>query len=191
MHTPLNITLLAKKGGVGKTTTSILLYEVLRHAGKTVLVNDWDEQGTSSKALEQIEGKDRVLPAQPDIVIWDTPPNLDHVATATAVRSAKIALVVTSPAPVGIWEAEEAVQFVQGRNPNAAVRVVFNKLRKATVLGRLVEHSAQQVSVPVVPVMLNDRQCYQHMVAHGWKALDNAARQEALQFALALLSLTE
>jgi len=39
--------------------------------------------------------------------------------------------------------------------------------------------------------MLSARECYQHAIAQGWKALDPAAREEALQFALALLSLNE
>jgi len=39
-------------------------------------------------------------------------------------------------------------------------------------------------------VTLSARECYQHAIAQGWKALDNVAREEALQFALALLSLT-
>jgi len=190
MTAPLNITLLAKKGGVGKSTTSILLYEVLRQAGKTVVLKDWDAQGTSNKALEFIHGMRPEAVENPDIVIWDTPPSLDHTATATAVRSANLALAITTPNPADIWEAEEAVQFVRGRNPKAIVRVVFNEFKKATLLGRLVEESAKSLSVPYLPVMLNSRECYKHAVVQGWKALDNPAREEALQFALALLSLT-
>jgi chromosome partitioning protein len=190
MHSPLSITLLAKKGGVGKSTTSILLYEVLRQAGKTIVVKDWDAQGTSSKALELIHGGTLNVQANPDIVIYDTPPHLDHTATATAVRSANLALIIATPAPADIWEAEEAVQFVRERNPKAIIRVVFNKVRKTTILGRLLEESAKQVSVPYLPATLSARECYQHAVAQGWKALDNIAREEALQFALALLSLT-
>jgi cellulose biosynthesis protein BcsQ len=190
MPSPLNITMLTKKGGVGKSTTSILLYEVLRQAGKTVALKDWDAQGTSNKALEFIHGQRPETIANPDIVIWDTPPSLDHTATATAVRSADIALAITTPAPADIWEAEEAVRFVRERNGKAIVRVVFNEFKKATVLGRLVDESAKQLSVPFLPVMLNSRECYKHAVVQGWKALDNPAREEALQFALALLSLT-
>ena len=190
MSSPLNITVLAKKGGVGKSSTSILLYEVLRQAGKTVVLKDWDAQGTSNKALGFILGHRPESIANPDIVIWDTPPSLDHTATATAVRSANLALVITTPAPADIWEAEEAVQFVRQRNDKAIVRVVFNDFKKATVLGRLVEESAKPLSVPYLPVMLNSRECYKHMIVQGWRALDNAAREEALQFALALLSLT-
>jgi chromosome partitioning protein len=186
----MNITLLAKKGGVGKSTVSILLYEAFRQAGKTVIVHDWDAQGTSSKALELINGHKPESGRKAEIIIYDTPPNLEHTATATAVRNADIALVVTTPAPADIWEAEDAVRFVKSRNAKASVRVVFNKVRKTTVLGRLVEESAKQMSAPSLPVMLSARECYQHAIAHGWKALDSSAREEVLQFAVALLSLS-
>jgi cellulose biosynthesis protein BcsQ len=186
----MNITLLAKKGGVGKSTLSLLLYEAFRRAGKTVFVQDWDAQGTTTKALELINGhQPQVTRQKADIVIWDTPPSLDHTATATAVRSADIALAVTTPALADIWEADEAARFVQARNAKAAVRLVFNKFQKATLLGRLVEDSAKQVSVPSLPVLLSSRECYKHAVAYGWKALDGAAREEVLQFAVAVLSL--
>ena len=95
----MNITLLAKKGVVGKSTLSILLYEAFRQAGKTVSVHDWDAQGTSSKAMELINGQKPEIDRKADITIYDTPPNLEHTATATAVRSADIALIATSPFP--------------------------------------------------------------------------------------------
>ena len=66
--------------------------------------------------------------------------------------------------------------------------MIFNKVRKGTVLGRLIEESSKQLSVPTLPVSLSARECYQHAVAQGWKALDGAARQEVLQLIVALLS---
>src|SRR5580658_10819453 len=139
----MKIALLAKKGGVGKSTVSILLYEAFRQAGKSVSIHDWDAQGTSSKSLELIHGGNRPGKTEnASIVIYDTPPSLEHTATATAVRSADFVLVVTSPSPADIWEADDAVRFVQAKNPRATVRVIFNKVRKATVLGRLVDESA-------------------------------------------------
>jgi cellulose biosynthesis protein BcsQ len=185
----MNITLLAKKGGVGKSTLSLLLYESFRQTGKSVSMHDWDAQGTSSKALELILGADAAhRDAKAEIAIYDTPPDLKHTATATAVRNADIALIVTSPSPADIWEADEAVQFVQEKNPSAKIRVIFNKVRRTTVLGRLVEESAKQLSVPVLSATLSARECYQHAVAQGWKALDSAARQEVLQLIVAMLS---
>jgi MinD-like ATPase involved in chromosome partitioning or flagellar assembly len=168
----MKITRLAKKGSVGKSTVSILLYEAFRQAGKSVAIHDWDAQGTSSKSLELILGAKQ--PGKTDnasIVIYDTPPSLDHTATATAVRSADIVLVVTSPSPADIWEADDAVRFAKAKNPKAEVRVIFNKVRRSTVLGRLVDDSAKQVSVLALPVTLSARECYQH---------DRGARLEIL-----------
>ena len=183
----MNIALLAKKGGVGKSTLAILLHEAFSHAGKTVVIRDWDAQGTSTKALWQITG---ALPASQngrDILIYDTPPNLEHTATAAAVRGADTVLVVTSPSPADIWEADEAIQFVQNRNAKASVRLVFNKVRKTTILGRLLQESAKGMSVPALPVTISARECYQHALAQGWRALDSAAREEVLQLTVALL----
>jgi chromosome partitioning protein len=185
----MNITVLAKKGGVGKTTVSLLLYEAFRQAGKPAAVHDWDLQGSSSKGLALFDGQAVRPRAKPSIVIWDTPPSLEHTATATAVRNADLVLVVTSPAPVDMWEAEDAVKFARTRNEKASLRVIFNKVRKGTLLGRLVEESAKQVSAPTLPVSLSSRECYQHALAQGWKALDNHAREEVLQLTVALLSL--
>jgi hypothetical protein len=61
-------------------------------------------------------------------------------------------------------------------------------VRRATVLGRLIEESAKQLNAPALAVTLSARECYQHTVAQGWKALDNTARQEVLQLIVALLS---
>ena len=184
---PLNIAVIAKKGGVGKSNLSVLLYEALQQANRSVELKDWDVQGTSAKALAFIYGK-KEPPAKPDIIIWDTPPTVDNPVVATAVRASHTVLVITTPNTADIWEAEEAVKFAQSRNPKAKVRVVFNKVRKSTIFGRLVEQNAETLSAPTL-YSLAYRESYAHAISQGWKALDSAARQEFLQFALAVLSL--
>ncbi len=185
----MDIALLAKKGGVGKSTLALLLHESFRHAGRLVAIRDWDVQGTSNKALDLMGGQKANLDVAYDVLIYDTPPSLDHIATGYAIQHADIALVVTSPSPADIWEADEAAQFAREGNANATVRLVFNKVRKGTVLGRLVQESAKQVSVPALSAMISARECYQHAVGRGWKALDNAAREEVLELTVALLSI--
>jgi len=185
----MQIALFAKKGGVGKSTLSLLLYESFRHAGKSVAIRDWDAQGTSTKALQLLGGHSAEVGEEYDILIYDTPPSLDHTATGYAIQHADIALIVTSPSPADLWEANEAAQFARAKNKKALVRLVFNKVRKGTVLGRLVEDSAKQISVPALTPMLSARECYQHAVGRGWKALDNAARTEVLELTVALLAL--
>jgi chromosome partitioning protein len=184
-RTGKTITLLAKKGGVGKSTLCILLYEAMRQAGHPAMIYDWDAQGTSSKALERF-GDAGLKNAM--VRIYDTPPNLDHTAAAIGVREADIVLVVTSPSPADIWEAKEAVKFAKAKNSKARIRVMFNKVRPYTILGRLVEESAKGLGAPMLPIMLSARECYQHAMADGWKALDSAAREEVLRLTLSLLS---
>ncbi len=185
----MTITVLAKKGGVGKSTVSLLLYEAFMKAGKSVAIQDWDAQGTSNKALAFIDGRRAEPNGIYDVLIFDTPPNLEHPATAAAVRSADLALVVTSPSPADLWEADEAVRYVQAKMPDTPVRVLFNKVRKNTILGKLIEEGAKQITAPVVPVHLTARECYQHAIGQGWAALDAAAREEVLQLAVSLMSL--
>lgn len=185
----MHIALLAKKGGVGKSTLSLLLYEAFRQAGKTVSIHDWDTQGTSTKAVELIDGHRDNLNRKAEIVLFDTPPSLTHTATAAAIRSSDTVLVLTSPSPADIWEADDAIRFAQEKNPKATIRLVFNKVRRATVLGRLIEESASQVAAPALSVSLSSRECYQHAVARGWRSLDGPAREEVLQLAVAVLSL--
>jgi len=45
------------------------------------------------------------------------------------------------------------------------------------------------VSAPCLRVMIGERQCYKHMPAQGLEAIDTPAREEVLQFAVAVLSL--
>lgn len=165
---------------MGKSTLTILLFEAFRQAGKSVRIQDWDARGTSSKALELLAPPEFASP--PDITLYDTPPNLEHTATAVAARSADVVLVVTTPSPADIWEAEEAVRFTTACNTSAAVRVVFNKVRKTTILGRLVGQGVGPKS-PTLGIRLSSRECYQHAIAQGWSALDG------LQLGLAVLSL--
>ncbi|MEJ7606944.1 MAG: ParA family protein [Bryobacteraceae bacterium] len=184
----MTITLLARKGGVGKSTLSILLHEAFRQANKSVSIRDWDPQGTSNRALSFINDSG-VSPKQSDILIYDCPPSLDHTATAAGVMAADIALVVTTPSPADLWEADNAARFAREKNPRAILRVVFNRVRRTTVLGRLIEESAKQISAPSLNTRISARECYQHAIGQGWKALDAPAREEVLLLTADVLAL--
>jgi cellulose biosynthesis protein BcsQ len=183
------IAVVAKKGGVGKSLVSLLLFESLRQAGRSVDLHDWDAQGTTTKSRELIDAG-RVTEPGADITIYDTPPNLAHTATDTAIRSADLVLIVTTPSPVDVWEAQDAAQLTRkSAKRKAKVLVLFNKVRRTTVLGRVLEETAKQIPVPMLPTVLSSRECYQHFVWQGWKALDGAAREEVLQLTIAVLGL--
>ena len=120
----MNIALIAKKGGVGKTTLCLLLHEAIRQTGQTVAVRDYDAQGSASKALTRIQGIKEVPGQSYQVLLIDTPPSLTLPATAAAVASADIILIPTSPSPVDVWEADEAARFAQGKSSKAIIRIV-------------------------------------------------------------------
>jgi len=183
------ITFINKKGGVGKSTLSFLLHESLRQAQKDVAIRDWDPQGTSNKALQLTGGQPADLHKTHEVLIYDTPPNLEHVATATAVAASDLIIIVSSPSPADLWEAGEAAKFARERAPRTPVFLLFNKVKKGTLLSALIAESAKQVGISPLKCTLSSRECYQHAIGRGWKALDSGAKEEILTLTMELLSL--
>ena len=186
----MKIALIAGKGGVGKTTITLLLCEAIRQTGQTVAVRDLDNiQGSATKALQRFGGTLAKPGEQYDHLLIDTPPSLAAAATAAATQEAEIVLIPTSPSPLDVWEAEKAVQFAKVKNPHAVVRIVLNRIRTGTLLTAAVADSLKGTSVPVLPVTVADRQSYQHVLLGGWGALDSKAEKEILQLTVAVTSL--
>src|SRR5262249_24586029 len=144
----------------------------------------------SNKALDLIGGQKAADSKSYDVLIYDTPPSLTHTATLTAVQNADIVLVVATPSPFDVWEAEAAAQFVRSRRPDVPLFALCNKVRRSTLLGRLVEDNAKQLTIPALYSKLSARECYQHAGVRGWKALDGPAREDVFRLTLAVMSPT-
>jgi chromosome partitioning protein len=185
----MKIALIAKKGGVGKTTLCILLHEAIKQTGQTVAVRDYDAQGSASKALEKISGTRETPGTASHVLLIDTPPSLTLPATAAAVIDAQVILIPTSPSPLDMWEAEEAAAFAKAKNPKAAIRIVLNRTRAKTVLTEAAPGNLEKLSAEILPTTLADRQSYQHALLGGWAALDSKAQTELFQFTIAVTSL--
>jgi chromosome partitioning protein len=192
----MKIALIAKKGGVGKTTICLLLHEALRQTGRTIAVRDYDTQGSATKCLQRFGGILAKKGQHYDYLLIDTPPSLDfkvpaaaRAIAATAAADANTILIPTSPSPVDIWEAEEIAQFVKEKNPQAIVRIVLNRTRTGTVLTGAVAESLKGTSVPMLPAILAERQSYQHALVGGWAALDPKAEREFLHFTVTVTTL--
>src|SRR5258708_32667554 len=129
----MKIALVAKKGGVGKTTLCLLLHEAFKRAERTVAVRDYDAQGSASKALDAFGGQKESPGQTYDILIIDTPPSLSAPATAAAVAEANIILVPTTPTPLDLWEADEAAEFPREGNQPAKNRVLLKRFKDGRI----------------------------------------------------------
>lgn len=180
------ISVVKLKGGIGASQVALLLFHSLRQAGRSVGLRDWDSQGTSTQSLRLTAPEPQ--PAKPEILIWDTPPSLTHTATETAIRASDLILCLATPSPADVWEVGKAIQHsLKYKRPQAQVRVVWNKVKPKTILGRVIGETAKQFDVPALGPTLSYRESYQHFLWQGWGALDRVAREEVLNLTIAIL----
>jgi chromosome partitioning protein len=187
----MNICIIARKGGVGKSTASLLIAEALRQTGKRVAIHDWDDQGTSSRS-SKIAGRELAeTNKQYDFILYDTPPNLDHLSTATAVRHANVILIMTTPNAADLWEAKDAADFAIQANSKAIIRVLVNKVKKGTLVARSLQDAFKvlQIPIPALTNQIQDRQVFAHFLTGGWSCLDVPAQLQVANLVSEILTL--
>jgi len=122
------ITLSSLKGGVGKSTLSLMLAETIAQAGAKVLLVDADSQGSVSDwaAARELDGPFAVvgmahsnihkqLPkvaADYDHVIIDTPPRIAEV-TRSAILAADVVLIPVSPSAFDNWASDSTTAIIK------------------------------------------------------------------------------
>jgi chromosome partitioning protein len=190
----MKIAFLAKKGGAGKTTSSLLVAEALRQAGNHVALQDFDKQGSSTKSIRHSgSGIEIAIPKnQYTYIIFDTPPNLEHAASLVAVQQADVIIIVTGQTVVDFWEVGEAVSFAERTNPRAVVRVLVNRVKSGTILARSIDDSIAALNIRALKTQIPDRQVFAHFVGGGgWNVLDRSAQSLAGTLALEIVSLPQ
>ena len=173
----MNICVIARKGGVGKSTASLLIAEALRQTGKRVAIHDWDDQGTSSRS-SKIAGRELAeTNKQYDFILYDTPPNLAHLSTTTALRHANVVLVMTTPNAADLWEAKDAADFAIQANPKAITRVLINKVKKGTLCSSDARGGLRSPSNPYPCInQPTPRPSSLRTFSHRWLGLPRCAR---------------
>jgi chromosome partitioning protein len=184
------ITFCNGKGGAGKTTLSILLGCALADAGRHVAFLDRDPQQTATRWIQ--ETKPALALAQPDTaydaLIIDTPPRLDSSAVHESLARADKIVLVSSPSPADLWTSQDTVRVIREHYRKDKAALLFNQVQRQTLLARELEPLAARIGLPALHHQIGRRQCYQHALLLGWKALDATAREEILQVALEIIT---
>lgn len=177
------ITFCNQKGGVGKTTLSVLIALALSEAGRKVAIRDRDPQGSAGISLEDSEVL--IYPAEADIVIIDTPPTISE-AFRESIQQADKVILVASPYPVDLWASKTTAEEInRACGEQRKTRILFNRVRKRTMFGdQDLSEIAEKIGLPSCKNVISLRESYAQAHVAGWKALPAQQRDEIFTAAL-------
>ena len=189
----LIITVAQQKGGAGKTMLAANL-AVAWAATHRVTLLDIDPQGSLARwhALRagrpglaaigfsavsgwRVKGElDRLAAA--DILVVDTPPQIDS-DSARAVRAAALVVLPVQPSMPDLWASAGTLKLVAAERRRAAV--VLNRTPARSALRSAVEAALVQSGQPVLPQTLGDRRAYAQAFAQGMGVTEALSRSVA------------
>ena len=162
------ITVINRKGGVGKTTLAGNLAGELLALERRTAVLDLDPQATLTtwagmgdgvlaiinRHLEPkgVPDLQRALDGEVQVAIIDTPPGFDDAALMAAAV-AHLVLIPCGPSPFDIAATREAVELIRGvKRADGLPKLALVPARvQPTTLGRALPDSLAEFGVPVLP----------------------------------------
>ena len=170
------------KGGVGKTTCSMLMAAAWQDAGQSVSLDDRDPQQSATNAAG-IFGIP--LGTGGNIVIVDTAPTIGQPATFEAIRTADLVVLVSTPSPLDLATTAATAQRIQAER-SGPTRLLFNLVQTNNRF-----ETAKEIPFPALKHFLVRRTAYQTAQLYGWRALPPLHREEVLKVAIEVAELLQ
>lgn len=177
MKNTLIISTINLKGGASKTSTIINLGGAICESGRMPILIDCDLQESATRWASQ--GGDKFpFPVVPmkigkdvkkfkekmervskehkaDVILFDTPPQLQEEALLTALLS-DVILIPISPSPLDIWAGEQAINTVKQarelrKDGFPKIILVPSRLMPNTLLGKEIKGSLEKFKEPIAP----------------------------------------
>ncbi len=195
----LVITVAQQKGGAGKTMLVANL--AAAWAGRhRVTVLDIDPQRSLSRWVELRGGRAPAiafsdvsgwrlatelgrLAAGADILIVDTPPQIDADA-ARAIRAASLVLIPVQPSMPDLWASEGTLRLATAERRRVAI--VLNRSPVKSSLRTVIEGAFAERGLPLLPLYLGDRRGYAQAFAQGMGVVEALPRSVAAAETMAL-----
>ena len=193
---PLKITFLNQKGGVGKSTSTVLIGAALAAAGYQVAFEDTDSQGSLTMWTNKI-GKLPMIHECPtaEVIICDTPGRIDlnqeeHEGFFRTIIQSSDRLVVVSEK--SLFSTQASIPMIEMVKKYMRVEakgmILFNKVRQRTLVGRQDElEMAQDLGLPVLKNSLPLAAAYENVQIEGFTAVLGKNREKIFSLALEIL----
>ena len=166
------------KGGVGKTTCSLLFAAALVDAGKSISIDDRDPQGNATSAAIRLgipQGE-----TGRDIIIVDTAPNLENPSTVKAIKSADLVVLVTTPDAPDLSTTLATSRIIKKLRVGKTV-LLFNRVVPKTYEFNEMPRVAEALPFPNLPHFLSFLRAYPRAHLSGWKALQANSRAAVIE----------
>lgn len=182
----MKITFCNFKGGVGKTSLSVLVAATLKDAGHDVGLFDIDPTGSATASAG---GEVFAIPIGEHraITIYDTRPVRGHPESEQAMRDADVCVLVAVLDPLALKTTLDTANWLSKHRKKRTV-AVFNQVVKNTRLEKEIENVRAALPFAAIPNTVMRRECYKWAVANGWHELTQEAKNELLKVTLSLIS---
>jgi len=192
------LTITSRKGGCGKTMLSTVVAGSLADRGIDVALLDADPNGAAHRwATETHTGQtirsyaeadaERLADLLPTLaqrhaaLIIDTA-GFGNQAAAVAIAGADLVLVPAAPGEADLVEAQRTVAYVHGLSRSTRrhieVRVVANRIRRATTLSRHVLAELSTLELPRLQSIMSEAVAYAEISFSGTMPKDGAPAEE-------------
>ena len=183
------ISIVHGKGGVGKTTVSMLVAAEIAERGYRTLVAECDAQASASAwasaapeglpfpaavvNLSAYEGKvHREIQKHVhnyDFIVVDCPPGLESLAPQAAILISDLVIIPLPPSPADLWSARGIKKLLEhGKDFNPAlIAVVLPNRVVRTSLSNAIMRELVEFGIPLMLSRLTNRTAYQEAVVSG------------------------
>jgi chromosome partitioning protein len=172
------------KGGVGKTTCSLLFASALLDAGNSVSIDDLDPQGNATSAAIHLGIPQGT--AGKEIVVVDTAPNLENPTTIEAIRTSDLVVLVTTPDAPDLSTTLATSRTIKNLRSGKTV-LLFNRVVPNTYEFNEMPRVAAAIPFPLLPHYLTFLRAYPRAHLNGWKALKANSRLAVIEVARDIL----
>lgn len=191
------LTITSRKGGCGKTMLSMVVAGSLADHGADVALLDADPNGAAQRWAATRTGPPIAAYAEADAerladllptlaqrhaaLIVDTA-GFGNQAAAVAIAGADLVLVPVTPGEADLVEAQRTVAYVHGLSRSTRrtieVRVVANRIRRATTLSRHVLTELVTLELPRLQAVMSEAVAYAEIGFSGLLPKDGTAAEE-------------
>ena len=187
--------MVSAKGGVGRTTTTMLLASAFGRVGKSSGIIDFDPQGSATNWIRNctkpIPGVEEYSKnGKYDLVWTDTQPIVNPpTKVRKSAEEADIILVITSDSPMDLHATELTLEnLLTSPKLKKKARLLLTRVVQRTNLAKQIDQIVAGMDVQRIKPVIHFRNAYRVASIEGFSQLSKKAKDEVNAVAMTLIT---